>query len=109
MSEAKLRVNCFVNDGRKENGRRAVLNTRWHWNTCLKKVAEKVDAEYTQKSLLYTADGVVVEDADELMDGETVFYAPGGEMFVSPTQGGGAGGAAAASGGRRRGEGTARV
>ena len=95
MSEAKLRVNCFVNDGRKENGRRAVLNTRWHWNTCLKKVAEKVDAEYTQKSLLYTADGVVVEDADELMDGETVFYAPGGEMFVSPTQGGGAGGAAA--------------
>ena len=32
--ETKLRVNCFVNDGRKLNGRRAVLNKRWHWKQC---------------------------------------------------------------------------
>ena len=93
--ETKLRVNCFVNDGRKLNGRRAVLNKRWHWKQCLRKVAEKVDANYNARSTLYTTDGVVVEDVDELLDGETVFFAPEGEAFVEPAEGGGGGGGGA--------------
>jgi small GTP-binding protein len=89
MTEAgtKIRLDCYLNDGKKSQGKRVVLNSRWHWKTCLKKVADKFSAECSEESLLYSEDGTSIEEVDEVREGETVFYAPKGEDFKTPAGG----------------------
>jgi small GTP-binding protein len=100
MSETKIRLDCYLNNGKKEAGRRVVLNSRWHWKTCLKKVADKFGEECGEESLLYSEDGIPIEEVDEVREGETVFFASKGEAFVKPSSGGGESGQSNQQGGQ---------
>ena len=87
MDEGKIRVDCYLNNGKKSNGKRAVLNKRWHWKSCMKKIAEKLGTEITGGSVLYSIDGTEIQDVDEIQNGEKVFFDARGGVFQLPPDG----------------------
>jgi hypothetical protein len=82
--EGKIRIDCYLNNGKQSSGKRAVLNKRWHWKSCMKKIAEKVGAEITANSVLYSVDGAEIQDVDEIESGEKVFFDVRGGPFQVP-------------------------
>jgi hypothetical protein len=68
--ETKVRPDCYLNNGKKEGGKRVVLKLNWDWKACLNKVAGKFGEECGDDSLLYSEDGISIEEVDEVREGE---------------------------------------
>jgi hypothetical protein len=56
--ETVIRLDCYLNNGKKEGGKRVVLKLAWNWKECLNNVANKLGEERRDDSLLYSEDGI---------------------------------------------------
>lgn len=82
MSKSKVRLDVFLNNGKKEDGKRIVLNIPQDWESVLKKVSEKMKCLYSPNCLIYSEAGSPFSDIEEFIDGESVYYEPNGQPFL---------------------------
>lgn len=80
----KIEVKCFVN-GEKELGSSSLYLSRTEsWEQVLYKISLKVNKPQGSNPQVYNEMGVVIKSVVELEDGDKLFYAANGEVFVPP-------------------------
>ena len=80
----KIEVKCFVN-GKSELGSSSLFISRTEpWDQVLYKISLKVNQPQTSSSVAYNEIGGEIGSVADLEDGDSVFFAMGGEAFVPP-------------------------
>lgn len=101
-----VRVSVYLNGASAgAAGRRVVLDRGESLAENLQKIATKLNFEKRcTKPRLYTKSGIEVDDVDEVIEGEVLFFEPNGLMFQTPGTGsmGSTGGGGVPRGGSRR-------
>jgi len=81
-----VRVNAYINGaGLGAAGRRVVLDASGTLEANMAQMARKLGLEgRTSQPIVYTKQGIRVEDVDEVIEGEALFFEPHGQVFVPP-------------------------
>lgn len=80
----KIEVKCFIN-GESEFGSSSLYLSRTEsWEQVLYKISLKVNKPQGANPQVYNEMGVVITSMAELEDGDKLFFAANGEVFVPP-------------------------
>lgn len=79
----RFRVDIFRNTGKKENGRRIILDSDLPWPKCIELICEKLKIPNNPNCNLYSESGILIKDSESILDGESLFFDENGGKFIN--------------------------
>ena len=82
-AQLPVRVSVYVNGSNELSGKRVVLDRAQALPANITRIAKKLGMEKScTRPLLYTAQGIAVEEPDEIIEGEVLYFEPRGRDFL---------------------------
>lgn len=82
-AQLPVRVSVYVNGSNELSGKRVVLDRAEALPANITRIAKKLGMESAcTRPLIYTAQGIAVEEPDEIIEGEVLYFEPRGRDFL---------------------------